>query len=235
MDHHFKRYALSTRNSIPNICCTNPGSVTRTFSLRIMYSFLVAAITILCQSHVANKVSNADDYLQEVKAELKKEWPNNRTINLAFHGHSVPAGYFKTPVVNTFGSYPFQLLKNLKELYPYAVINVIVTSIGGENSVAGAKRFESEVLVHKPDVLFIDYALNDRSVGLNESAAAWSSMIEQAVTHNIKVILLTPSPDKSINILDVNSDLEKHSSQVKDLAKNMLLGWWIAISSLNKK
>jgi len=224
MNHLFKGYALSTRRRIRNICCTNPGTVTRTLQLRIMHSLLVAAVTILCQSQVANKASNADDYLQEVKAELKKEWPNNRTINLVFHGHSVPAGYFKTPVVNTLGAYPFLLLKNLKELYPYAVINVIVTSIGGENSIAGAKRFESEVLVHKPDVLFIDYALNDRSVGLNESAAAWSKMIEKAVQHNIKVILLTPSPDQSVNILDSNSDLEKHSSQVKDLAKKYGVG-----------
>jgi len=44
---------------------------------------------------------------------------------------------------------------------------VICTAIGGENSSAGARRFESDVLVHKPDVLFIDYALNDRGLASN--------------------------------------------------------------------
>jgi len=32
-------------------------------------------------------------YLNELKTEMQAEWPNNRTINLVFHGHSVPAGY----------------------------------------------------------------------------------------------------------------------------------------------
>ncbi|HEY9559281.1 MAG TPA: hypothetical protein VIR29_00690, partial [Anseongella sp.] len=72
------------------------------------------------------------NYLDSVKAELVKEWPRNRTINLVFHGHSVPSGYFRTPEVHTFESYPYLVLKQLKSIYPHAVINVILTSIGGE-------------------------------------------------------------------------------------------------------
>ncbi|MCC5929107.1 MAG: hypothetical protein JJU28_07660 [Cyclobacteriaceae bacterium] len=71
-------------------------------------------------------------YISEVKKEFVKEWPDNRTIKLIFHGHSVPAGCFKTPIVNTFDSYPFQVLRQLKDKYPFAVINAINTSIGGE-------------------------------------------------------------------------------------------------------
>src|ERR1035438_8926749 len=36
-------------------------------------------------------------YLADVCAELVKSWPTNRTVNLVCHGHSVPAGYAKTP------------------------------------------------------------------------------------------------------------------------------------------
>jgi len=185
--------------------------------------------------HKENKFGQPQDYLQNCKIELTKEWPKNRTINLVFHGHSVPTGYFKTPVVNTFGSYPFQLLKHLKELYPYAVINVITTSIGGENSVSGEKRFESDVLIHKPDVLFIDYALNDRMIGLEKSENAWRKMIEKAKKKNIKVILLTPSPDQSVNILDSTSDLEKHSLQIKMLAKKYGVGLVDSYESFKQK
>ncbi len=168
--------------------------------------------------------ANPLDYLDDIKKELKKEWPKNRTINLVFHGHSVPAGYFKTPIVNTLESYPFQLLKELKALYPYAVINIINTSIGGENSVSGAKRFESDVLVHKPDVLFIDYALNDMGVGLEKSYMAWSSMISKALKEEIKIILLTPSPDQRVNILEPNNELEQHTEQIKLLSKENGIG-----------
>lgn len=164
------------------------------------------------------------DYLNDIKAELKKEWPNNRTINLVFHGHSVPAGYFNTSNVKTFESYPYQVLKQLKELYPYAVINVINTSIGGENSISGEKRFESDVLIHKPDVLFIDYALNDRNVGFDKSREAWAKMIQKALAKGIKVILLTPSPDQAENILDPNAALEKYAQQIRNLSGKFGVG-----------
>lgn len=71
-------------------------------------------------------------------------------------------------MVKTLSAYPYLVLEKLKSNFPYAVINVIITSIGGENSVSRAKRFDNEVLNHQPDVLFIDYAINDIGVGLEK-------------------------------------------------------------------
>lgn len=169
-------------------------------------------------------LADQSGYLQEIKMELEKKWPENRTINLVFHGHSVPAGYFKTPVVKTLDSYPFLLLQRLKVRYPHAVINIINTAIGGENSIEGEKRFESEVLIHKPDVLFIDYSLNNRGVGLENSYKAWDKMIKGALKKNIKVILLTPSPDQRIDMLEPNNLLEQHRNQVVRLAQENGVG-----------
>jgi hypothetical protein len=73
-------------------------------------------------------------------------------------------------------------------------------------------------LIHKPDVLFIDYALNDRSVGLDKSGEAWEKMIGKALNKGIKVILLTPSPDQGENIQDPNAALEKYAQQIRDLS-----------------
>jgi hypothetical protein len=139
---------------------------------------------------------NPSDYLNDLKIEFQKKWPENRTINLVFHDHSVPAGYFKTPIVNTLESYPYLVLRELKAQYPYAVITIINTSIGGEDSKSGARRFKSDVLIHKPDVLFIDYALNDRSLGIDSAKVEWESMIQMALEADIKIILLTPSLDQ---------------------------------------
>lgn len=169
-------------------------------------------------------VASPSDYLNGIKEELTQKWPGNRTINLVFHGHSVPAGYFKTPEVNTLDSYPFQVLRKLKEKYPYAVINVINTSIGGESSESGQKRFEKDVLTHKPDVLFIDYALNDRRVGLIESRKAWEKMIKRAKRDGIKIILLTPSPDLGVNISTPDNELEQHANQIRELAEEYNIG-----------
>jgi len=55
--------------------------------------------------------------------------------------------------VHTLQAYPQLVLSQVKEKYPFAVVNSIVTAIGGENSEQGVARFDSTVLNHKPDVL----------------------------------------------------------------------------------
>jgi acyl-CoA thioesterase I len=194
--------------------------------MRILLFISILLLTISCnQNKEYDDIKRTtSDYLSELKNELVKEWPNNRTINLVFHGHSVPAGYFKTPNVKPFDSYPLQVLRQLKEKYPYSVINVINTSIGGENSVSGQRRFETEVLNHKPDILFIDYALNDRRVGLDESKEAWTKMIEKAKQDGIKIILLTPSPDLGVNLSAPSNELEKHATQIRELSQKYNVG-----------
>jgi len=157
-------------------------------------------------------------YLAEITRELEKTWPSNRTITIVCHGHSVPAGYFETPTVDSLHAYPHLLFAKLKQRYPNAVINVIVTAIGGENAVSGAARFERDVLCHGPDVVTVDYALNDRGNGLERSRAAWEQMIESAKAHGVKLILLAPTPDQSSNLNDPEDPLNLHAHQVRELA-----------------
>jgi hypothetical protein len=95
-------------------------------------------------------------YLRPVIEILKTHWPENRAVNILCHGHSVPAGYFATPRVDSLNTYPYLL------------------------RVALAERFERHVLTHRPDVVTIDYGLNDRRLGLATARKAWESMIAAA-------------------------------------------------------
>jgi len=165
------------------------------------------------------------NYLNTLLDEMAVQWPNNRCINIVCHGHSVPAGYFATPYVNTFHAYPHLLHQMIKERFPFAVTNVIVTAIGGECAVQGAARFETDVLTHKPDLLTIDYSLNDRGSGLEAASAAWEKMITQALDRDIKVILCTPTWDNSYYVQDENwKNLEQHAEQVRALADRYDIG-----------
>lgn len=155
----------------------------------------------------------------DIRAELERPWPQNRDFRIVCHGHSVPAGYFVTPTVDTFNAYPHLLHQALKEQFPKAVINVVVTAIGGENSVQGEKRFVEDVMSLKPRVVTIDYALNDRAIPLAQCRAAWQSMISTALKANAKVILLTPTPDTNAKILDPNDPLTQRANLIRDLAK----------------
>lgn len=183
-----------------------------------MKPVLFLHIFILFSLNALTQTGKQQDYLGDIRQEMQKKWPHNKTINLVFHGHSVPSGYFNTPYVRTMLAYPQQVLEAVKEIYPYAVVNSITTAIGGENAEQGAKRFEQDVLCHNPDVLFIDYALNDRGIGLKRSRQAWGEMIKEAQRQGIKVILMTPTPDLTENMLDDNSPLEQYSKQIRDLS-----------------
>ncbi len=159
-------------------------------------------------------------YLCKLVNELKKQWPENRTVNIVCHGHSVPAGYFATPYVDTFNSYPHLLHRKLKERFPFAVINVIVTAIGGENSISGAKRFKSDVLSLKPDLVLIDYGLNDRNLPEKYIRKAWVQMLSGAKDKDVYVLLLTPSWD--INTIEINKEpaklLRKTAEVIREVA-----------------
>lgn len=176
--------------------------------------------------------------LSALNTALNKSWPNNRTINIVFHGHSVPSGYFATPLVRPFDSYPHLFHRDLKQRHPNAVINVITTSIGGENSIQGAARFQPAVFKHQPDLIFIDYALNDRTQNATQVEAAWRSMVTAAKTAGVPVILCTPTGDTSEDLSNPNNRLRVLADMIRRIAseENILLAdvsaaWVAALQS----
>lgn len=170
------------------------------------------------------QIAAAINYLSPVISLLETKWPSNRVVNIVCQGHSVPAGYFKTPAVDSLHAYPSRLRVALAEKYTHAVVNVIVTAIGGENSEQGAARFDRDVLLLKPDVVLIDYALNDRRIGLARARTNWVAMIEKAQAAGAKVILLTPTPDQSAKFNDADDLLNQHAEQIRKLAAEFHVG-----------
>lgn len=183
-----------------------------------------------CTQHgavkIASMAASSITYLSRVVSELSKQWPDNRTVCIACHGHSVPAGYFASSIVDTFNAYPHLLHRRLKERFPLAVVNIVTTAKGGESSDEGAARFENEVLNHRPDVVTLDYALNDRRIGLYSSEAAHRTMIEKARESGAKVILVGPNPDKRVIYdRDDKRKLEAHNALLQSLADEYEIGW----------
>ncbi|WP_242204035.1 SGNH/GDSL hydrolase family protein [Aestuariivivens insulae] len=199
---------------------------------KVLGIYLILGVFLVCSPYKSyaqelietNDCPHSVHYLDSLKSELKVKWPNNRTINLVFHGHSVPTGYTTRGVLDRLNAYPYRTLKKVNDFYPYSVVNTITTSIGGEQAEQGAKRFKAEVLIYKPDVLFIDYALNDRSIGLERAKVAWEQIIEEALEYGTKVILLTPTPDTREDITADEAPLAKHSEQIRALAKKYKVG-----------
>ena len=172
----------------------------------------------------ATGVADRSTYLASFCTAARQKWPKNHALSVVFHGHSVPAGYGKIPEVHPLDAYPHLLRVALSERFPYAVMNIITTAIGGEASDHGAARFARDVLPLRPDVVFIDYALNDRGIGVPRAKAAWQSMIDQCQKNHIPVILLTPTIDLTANLRDPNDPLNQLAKMIRTLAADNHVG-----------
>ncbi|MEO1584251.1 MAG: SGNH/GDSL hydrolase family protein [Planctomycetota bacterium] len=166
------------------------------------------------------RYADPSTYLRTISEALQAEWPDNRLVRVVCHGHSVPAGYFRTPEIRPFDAYPHLTHRLVQEKYPTGMVDFVRTAVGGENAESGAERFERDVLSLRPDVVCIDYALNDRSIGLERAHMAWVSMIESALEQGAAVILFTPTPDLSAH----DRWLAEHAVQIRSLASKYEVG-----------
>lgn len=138
------------------------------------------------------------EYLKQDVQLLQKIWPDNKSYTIACHGHSIVCGYMAENITKPFDAYPHLMHGRLSERFPHSVINVIVTAIGGENSVGGAARFQEDVLCHRPSLVTIDYGRNDMFLTEEQMREAWTSMIVTAKKAGVKVILVTPGADSGV-------------------------------------
>ena len=123
----------------------------------ILGAFYIAGMSFAQQNATSDrKVADKKTYLADLVAKLNQRFPHNRIVNIVCIGHSVPAGYTMTPLVDPFSAYPHLLHRGLKQKFPYAVINVIVSAKGSETSAGGLSRFENDVLRYHPDLITID-------------------------------------------------------------------------------
>ena len=87
------------------------------------------------------------DGLGNVFAKLKA----GKEIRIAYFGGSITAAT----------GWRVKTLKWFQERYPQAKVSEINAAIGGTGSDLGVFRFRQDVLQHKPDLIFVEFAVND--------------------------------------------------------------------------
>ena len=192
--------------------------------LLAVVSFQIGTMSFAQQNQTLNQqAAGRLTYLAGLCDELNKKG-SNRIINIICIGNSVPAGFTKAPLVDPFSAYPYLLHRGLKQKYPYAIINVIVSAKGGETSDKGLARYAKDVLLFAPDLITIDYGLTDRFLGLDKSRINLKLMIGLAKDFGIKVLLLTPTPDLKVNMDNPNDPLNQHAEQIRNVAEELKVG-----------
>lgn len=96
-----------------------------------------------------------------LKGEQKPSESEKEKFVVAFIGGSLTEG----------GDVWIGMVKNyIQEKMPDKKVEVVNSGIGGTTSEYGAKRFSKDVLAFNPDMVIIEFAVNDRTFGSNNEA-----------------------------------------------------------------
>lgn len=119
---------------------------------------------------------------------LKEHGP----INIVVFGDSVSHG-----AVNGYFDYEkvyWNILKQkLHAFREYMPINFINVSIAGTCAKEAATRLESQVIIHKPDLVIVCFGLNDVNGSLEDYINPLKEIFTRLKQENIDVIFMTPN------------------------------------------
>lgn len=113
------------------------------------------------ECHTRGGVSN---FMAKIKAE--------KLLKIAYLGGSITAA----------PGWRVQSLAWFQQQYPAAKFEEIAAAIGGTGSDLGVFRLQNDVLQHKPDLLFVEFAVNDGGASPEQIHKAMEGIVRQTWT-----------------------------------------------------
>ncbi|MGG7143145.1 SGNH/GDSL hydrolase family protein [Clostridium nigeriense] len=110
-------------------------------------------------------------------AKVFEKTKRGEDITIAFLGGSITQGFNSTKQENCYVSKTYLWFKNT-----FSNINVscINAGVGATGSIIGVHRVEKEVLSYNPDILFIDFAVNDKKTIYDK--VAYESLVRRVLS-----------------------------------------------------
>ncbi len=108
-------------------------------------------------------------------------------LSVVFFGGSLTFGANASDPNTT--SYRGLMMQWLREKYPNTPITFHDAAIGGTGSQLGMFRLERDVLKHKPDLVFLDFTVNDDDSGTNmQPLASYERIVRTLLEHDSAVV-----------------------------------------------
>ncbi len=86
---------------------------------------------------------------------------NGEEITAAFIGGSITEGYHDNLTLAEDQKWAKMTCSWLSEQYPSATVNYVNAGLSGTPSILGDMRLERDVLSYEPDIVFVEFAVND--------------------------------------------------------------------------
>lgn len=145
--------------------------------------------------------------IMEKLAARNKDYFHNRPVTIACLGDSVTHGCFEIYLNENGGietvcrpddAYPMMLKRALTSYFPFAAPVIINAGVSGDKSYGGLERLERDILSFKPDLVIVDFGLNDSmnkdvEGGLETYDKSMRAIFERVLALGAECILLTPN------------------------------------------
>lgn len=146
-------------------------------------------------------------FVERISAR-SKDARSERPVLIACIGDSVTHGCFELIVDKESDSYEgvykpnegytARLNRKLNELFPAAAVTVLNAGIGGDSARGGLARLERDVLYFKPDLVIVNFGLNDsmsRDIegGIKSYENNMRQIFEKILASGAEAILVTPN------------------------------------------
>ena len=119
-------------------------------------------------------------------AEFDRRAQAGEALSVVFFGGSLTYGANASDPLIT--SYRGLMATYLKERYPKAHFSIHDAAIGGSGSQLGLFRLERDVLAHKPDLVFLDFTVNDGYDAKDiESLCFYETLVRRMIGQGIAV------------------------------------------------
>ena len=152
---------------------------------------------------VLSKSLLAEGNMARVAAVMKRA-QNGESIRLGVIGGSVTQGSGST----AGNAYASVMLNWWKKTFPKATFTLVNAGIGATNSIAGAYRIQGDLLEHKPDLIVVEYAVND---GIStECGESYENVVRKAMDSGAAVVLLFLCQQNGFSCQSVQKQTGKH-------------------------
>lgn len=143
-------------------------------------------------------------------AKVLRKLQSGEKVTVAFLGGSITQG---TGADNE-NCYAARTARWIQEQYPAADVNYVNAGIGATGSYIGVHRCDAQVLSSDPDLVFIDFSVNDESQNNALNKLTYEGLIRKIWQHSTApgIICIAMTQDNGTSVQDAHGEITKKYS-----------------------
>ena len=181
----------------------NPNTVT--IESDQFSEYVISALELVSDEQIAENAVYAYNNLSRVKAVMDKA-AKGESVTIAFLGGSITNGSVAQPQQTS--CYAYLTWQWWEDAFPDADITYINAGIGATDSYLGVHRVEPDVLSHEPDLVVVEFSVNDYRDHNQETYESLIRRILQSETNPAVIALFVTQWTSSGSVSDY-SDYHK--------------------------